>query len=208
MPKAKAAPASATFDHRRRAEDQLAESARTIQATASQSAVIAQMAARLVKTYRAGGKILTFGNGGSACDAQNFADELVGRFERNRPPLPAVALTTNTSDLTSIANDFGYDEVFARQLRAHARRGDLAVAISTSGNSPNVLKAAEAARGLGVAVLGLTGETGGKLKTLCELCLCVPSKTIARIQEAHIAVIQILCGIIEDELFPDAPKAH
>jgi D-sedoheptulose 7-phosphate isomerase len=187
---------------------QLAESARTTERTAEQAGLIARMAENLVASYRKGGKILAFGNGGSACDAQNFADELVGRFERNRPPLPALALTTNTSDLTSIANDFGFEEVFSRQLKAHARPGDVAVAISTSGNSPNVLKAAETARGLGLTVFGLTGETGGRLKPLCDLCLCVPSRTVARIQETHIAVIQILCGILEEAMFPDAPKAH
>lgn len=187
---------------------QMSDSAKTIEATSEQAQLIAEMADKLIAAFKDGNKILTFGNGGSACDAQNFADELVGRFERNRPPLPAIALTTNTSDLTSIANDFGYEEVFARQLRAHAQNGDIAVAISTSGNSPNVLKAARAAREMGLSVFGFTGESGGELKSLCELCLCVPSKTVARIQEAHIAVIQILCGLIEDAMFPDAPKAH
>ncbi len=187
---------------------QLKTSSETIQAVADQAELIAQMAAQLVKIYQDGGKILTFGNGGSACDAQNFADELVGRFERNRPALPALALTTNTSDLTSIAHDFGFEEVFARQLKAHAQNGDIAVAISTSGNSPNVLQAVKAAKEMGLTVFGLSGDSGGKLKKLCDLCLCVPSKTIARIQEAHITVIQILCGIIEDAIFPDAPKAH
>ncbi|MFH1726691.1 MAG: D-sedoheptulose 7-phosphate isomerase [Elusimicrobiota bacterium] len=188
--------------------EQLGESADTIARTKDHAGVVAEMAVRLIAAYRGGGKIMTFGNGGSACDAQNFADELVGRFERNRPPLPAVALTVNTSDLTSIANDFGYEEVFARQLKAHAKPGDIAVAISTSGNSPNVLRAARAARELGLAVFGLTGESGGKLKGLCDLCLCVPSRTVARIQEVHITVIQILCGLVEGALFPDAPKAH
>jgi D-sedoheptulose 7-phosphate isomerase len=186
----------------------LLESAHTTERTAEQSGMIARMATALVEAYKRGNKILAFGNGGSACDAQNFADELVGRYERTRPPLPALALTTNTSDLTSIANDFGYDEVFARQLQAHAKPGDIAVAISTSGNSPNVLKAVQAARSLGLTALGLTGESGGKLKPLCSLCLCVPSRSVARIQETHIVVIQILCGIIEESLFPDAQKAH
>ena len=152
--------------------------------------------------------MLVFGNGGSAADSQHFADELVGRYERNRPPLSALALTVNTSDLTSIANDFGYEEVFARQLEAHARPGDVAVGISTSGNSPNVLKALEAARKLGLKTVGLTGGSGGKLKDAVDLCVCVPSKTVARIQEAHITVLQILCGLVEDALFAEAPKAH
>jgi len=189
-------------------EGQLAESARVIAATAQRSQDVARMGEILVAAYKKGNKLLSFGNGGSACDAQNFADELVGRYERNRPGLPAVSLTVNTSDLTSIGNDFGFDEVFARPLRAMAKPGDVAVAISTSGNSPNVLKAAQAARELGLPVLGLSGESGGKLKALCDVCLCVPSKTVARIQEAHIAVIQILCGIVEEAMFPDAPKAH
>ena len=187
---------------------QLADSARTIEATIARSGVIAAMGESLIAAYKAGNKIMSFGNGGSACDAQNFADELVGRYERNRPGLPALSLTVNTSDLTSIANDFGYDEVFARQLKAHAKPGDIAVAISTSGNSANVLKAVEAARELGLTVFGFTGETGGKLKGLCDHCLCVPSKVVGRIQEVHITAIQLLCGLVEDALFPDAPKAH
>ncbi|MBI4371214.1 MAG: SIS domain-containing protein [Elusimicrobia bacterium] len=188
--------------------DQLKESAGVLTATAKLAAELDAAAQRLLRAYRHDGKVLTFGNGGSSCDAQNFAGELVGRYRRNRPPLAAVALTVNQGDLTSIANDFGWEEVFARQLRAHARPGDVAVAISTSGNSANVLKAAEAARGMGLPVIGLTGRTGGKLKALCDHCVCIPSDSTARIQEAHIAVIQIWCGILEDELFPDAPLAH
>ncbi|MBI5243443.1 MAG: SIS domain-containing protein [Elusimicrobia bacterium] len=186
----------------------LLESARVTEAAAEKAALIAQMAEVILAAFKRGNKLLTFGNGGSACDAQNFADELVGRFERNRPPLPALALTTNTSDLTAIANDIGFDHVFERQLEAHAKPGDVAAAISTSGNSPNVLLAARKARELKLTVLGLSGESGGKLKGLCDLCLCVPSRTVAYIQDAHIAVIQTLCGIIEESLFPDAPKAH
>lgn len=187
---------------------QLKDCSRTVLRTAARARLIARMAEVLVSAYRRGNKLLAFGNGGSACDAQNFADELVGRFERNRPPLPALALTTNSSDLTAIANDFGYPQVFARQLRAHAKPGDVAVAISTSGNSRNVLEAARAARALGLPVLGLTGASGGALEPLCDLCLRVPSRKTARIQEVHITVIQILCGIVEESLFPDAPKAH
>jgi D-sedoheptulose 7-phosphate isomerase len=193
---------------RSRISRELKDSSRVIAQTAKLSQSLEKIAEELVSCYRRGNKILTFGNGGSACDAQNFADELVGRFERNRPPLPALALTTNTSDLTSIANDFGYELVFARQLEAHAKPGDIAVAISTSGNSANVILAAQKAKKLGLRVIGLSGKTGGKLKTLCDFCVCVPSTTVARIQEAHIAMIQIWCGIIEDSLFPDAPKAH
>lgn len=187
---------------------QLRESSAVLAATADISGDIARAGSALIDAYRGGSKILTFGNGGSACDAQNFADELVGRYQRNRRPLPAIALTVNTADLTSIANDFGYEQVFARQLEAHARPGDIAVAISTSGNSPNVLKALEKAQELGLTTIGLTGSSGGKLKNMVSHCLRVPSSTVARIQEAHITIIQIWCGLIEDALFPDAPKAH
>ncbi|MBI3547896.1 MAG: D-sedoheptulose 7-phosphate isomerase [Elusimicrobia bacterium] len=187
---------------------QLKDSARVIAAVEAQAPLIEAMAKTLIATYRAGGKILTFGNGGSSCDAQNFADELVGRLRRNRPPLPAVCLTASQADLTSIGNDYGYEMVFARQLEAHAKKGDVAVGISTSGNSPNVLTAVESAKKLGLATIGLTGETGGKLKPLVDQCLCVPTATVARIQEAHITVIQILCDLVEEAMFPDAPKAH
>lgn len=197
-----------TIDMKTVIVSKLEESSKVIKATAAQADTLARMADVLVNCFQNGHKILTFGNGGSACDAQNFADELVGRYERNRPGLPAMALTTNTGDLTSIGNDFGFEFIFERQLRAHAKPDDIAVAISTSGNSPNVIKAAKAAHEMGLTVIGFTGESGGKLKALCDMCLCVPSKSVARIQEAHITAIQILCGIIEDSLFPDAPKAH
>jgi D-sedoheptulose 7-phosphate isomerase len=187
---------------------QLKESAKVLTATAKLSPLIDAAAKDLLRSYRNGGKMLSFGNGGSSCDAQNFADELTGRYRRNRPPLPAIALTANQGDLTSIANDFGFEYVFERPLRALGRPGDVAVAISTSGNSKNVLNAATAAREMGLTVIGLTGRTGGKLKALCDHCVCIPSDSTARIQEAHITVIQIWCGILEDELFPDAPLAH
>lgn len=186
----------------------LKESSQTIESLTSQAELIAQMARMILETYQKGGKLLVFGNGGSAADSQHFADELVGRFERNRPPLPALALTTNSSDLTSIGNDFGFEEVFSRQLEAHAKAGDIVVAISTSGNSPNVLKAIETARRLNLKVLGLSGKTGGKMKDRLDLCLCVPSPVTSHIQEAHITVIQAICGIIEESLFPNAQKAH
>ncbi len=187
---------------------QLRDSSRTLAATAKQGPLLEKAAQALIAAYQRGNKILSFGNGGSACDAQNFADELVGRFERDRPPLPAISLTVNTSDLTSIANDFGFDKVFSRQLEAHAKPGDVAIAISTSGNSANVLRAVESAKRMGLLVIALSGESGGKLKSTADICVRVPSKTVARIQEAHIAIIQIWCGLIEDAMFPDAPKAH
>lgn len=187
---------------------QLKDSAKVLTLTAKLAPQIDAAAKDLLRCYRNGGKILSFGNGGSSCDAQNFADELTGRYRRNRPALPAVALTANQGDLTSIANDFGFEHVFERPLSALGRAGDCAIAISTSGNSKNVLKAAEAARAKGLVVIGLSGRTGGKLKALCDHCICIPSDSTARIQEAHITVIQIWCGILEDTLFPDAPLAH
>lgn len=196
------------LDFKKTIIEQLRDSAAVLNATAALAPEIDAVAQDLLACYRAGGKLMTFGNGGSSCDAQNFADELVGRYRRNRPPLSALALTVNQGDLTSIANDFGYEEVFARQLRAHGRKGDVAVAISTSGNSKNVLKAIAAAKELGIKVVGLSGRSGGKMKAECDHCLCVPSDSTARIQEAHITLIQIWCGILEDALFPDAPLAH
>jgi len=188
--------------------DQLDDCSRTIAALKSQADLIERMGRCLIEAFQRGNKLLTFGNGGSSCDAQNFADELVGRYCRDRQPLSAIALTVSQADLTSIANDFGYESVFARQVEAHGRKGDVAVAISTSGNSPNVLRAVETARKFGLVTLGFSGETGGKLKNLVDLCPCVPSKSTGRIQEAHITVIQILCGMVEETLFGDVPKVH
>jgi D-sedoheptulose 7-phosphate isomerase len=181
----------------------LAESAQTQRATAEACApAIAEAARRMAATFRAGGRVLAFGNGGSAADAQHLAAELAGRFERERPGLPALALTANTSDLTAIGNDYGFDEVFARLVRAHGRSGDLAVAISTSGNSPNVLAGVAAAREVGLTSLALTGKGGGKLAAASDLAIVVPSGVTARIQESHIAVIHLLCELCDDELFP------
>lgn len=158
---------------------------------------VAAAAAKVVGTLRRDGRVFLCGNGGSAADAQHLAAELVGRFLRDRRPLPAVALTTDTSVLTAVANDFDYAEVFARQLAALGRPDDLLIAISTSGDSPNVLRAAEVARRRGIAVIGLTGSTGGKLLPLCDLCLCVPSDATPRIQEMHILVGHMLCEAAE-----------
>ncbi|MCX5797173.1 MAG: SIS domain-containing protein [Elusimicrobia bacterium] len=169
---------------------------------------IAAAAGLLLAAYRKGRKVLIFGNGGSAADAQHFAAELVGRFARERRALPALALTVNTSDLTAIGNDYGYDQVFARQVEAHARPGDVAVAITTSGNSANVLKAAAAARRRKLAVIGLTGAGGGRLKDLCDVCVRAPSTDTARVQEVHAVVIHAWCAAIETGLFPKSPRAH
>jgi D-sedoheptulose 7-phosphate isomerase len=148
----------------------------------------------------AGGQLLIAGNGGSAADAQHIAAELTGRFQRERRPLPALALHGNTSALTAIGNDYGYEEVFARELAAHARSGDVLLAISTSGTSRNILRAIEAARGCKVKVIGLTGESGGKMRAVCDLCLCVPSKSTARVQEMHIVIGHAICELLEEDL--------
>jgi D-sedoheptulose 7-phosphate isomerase len=147
-----------------------------------------------------GGQLLIAGNGGSAADAQHVAAELTGRFLRERQPFRALALHVNTSSLTAIGNDYGYEHVFARELSAHARPGDVFLAITTSGNSQNILRAIEAARKSKVAVIGLTGELGGKMKESCDLCLCVPSKSTARIQEMHITIAHAICELVEERL--------
>jgi len=149
------------------------------------------------KTLQRSGKILLFGNGGSAADAQHIAAEFVGRFARNRGPLPAMALTTNTSILTALGNDYGFEQIFARQVRALGRRGDVAIVISTSGRSPNVLEGARAARKLGLTTIALTGGAGDRLLRVVDIALRVPSKNVARIQECHIALGHILCEITD-----------
>jgi D-sedoheptulose 7-phosphate isomerase len=155
-----------------------------------------------VASLRGGGKILFAGNGGSAADAQHWAGELVSRFYYDRPGLPAIALTTDTSILTAIGNDYGYDYTFARQIEALGREGDVFVAISTSGNSANIVRAVEAARARGVKVIGFTGKGGGKLAPLSDLCFRIPSDETPRIQEGHEFVGHLLCALIEAEVFP------
>ena len=154
----------------------------------------------LVETIRSGGKVLLCGNGGSAADAQHIAAEFVGRYEKERRPLPAVALTTDTSALTALANDYGFEKVFARQVEALARPGDCLIAISTSGNSPNVLAAVMAARQLRCRVIGMTGKNGKKLAGLSDAALVIPSERTSRIQEAHITVGHIWCEMIDAAL--------
>ncbi|HEU5178185.1 MAG TPA: phosphoheptose isomerase [Burkholderiales bacterium] len=159
----------------------------------------------MVDTLRKGGKILSCGNGGSAADAQHFAAELVNRFERERPPLAAIALSTDSSGLTSIANDYAYQQVFSKPLRAFGKRGDALLGISTSGNSGNVIDAIHAAHELGIRVVALTGNGGGKMAGLLrddDVHLCVPHKTTARIQEVHLLCIHCLCDGIDTLLFP------
>jgi len=158
----------------------------------------ARAAEMLMTSLRAGGKILLFGNGGSAADAQHIAAELVGRFSRQRDGLPAIALTTDTSALTAIANDFGYEEIFARQIRALGRAGDVAIAISTSGRSPSVLRAVEACKAIGMPTVGLAGGSGGLLVGVVDLPLVVTASTdAARIQETHITIGHVLCDLID-----------
>ncbi|MBE0639483.1 MAG: D-sedoheptulose 7-phosphate isomerase [Bacteroidales bacterium] len=160
------------------------------------------VAGLVVDTYRNNGKLLLCGNGGSAADAQHLAAEFTGRFYFDRPPLDAEALHVNTSYLTAVANDYSYDEVYARLVRAKGEKGDILIAISTSGNSPNILKAIEAANELGMITVGLTGESGGKMKSLCSHLLNVPSGDTPRIQEAQILLGHIICEIVESTLFP------
>lgn len=156
-----------------------------------------QVVAVVARSMAAGGALLVCGNGGSAADAQHIAAELTGRFFRDRRPLPALALHANTSSLTAIANDYGYEEVFAREVGAHGRAGDVLLALSTSGNSPNILRAIEAARAKRMIVIGLTGESGGKMRDVCDVCLCVPSTSTPRIQECHILVGHTICELLE-----------
>jgi D-sedoheptulose 7-phosphate isomerase len=165
---------------------------------------LARASELLVESLRGGGKVMSCGNGGSAADAQHFSAELVNRFERERPPLAAVALSTDTSSLTSIANDYAYQQVFSKPLRAIGRRGDALLAISTSGNSANVVDAIHAAHELGVRVVALTGNGGGKMGAALrpdDVHLCVPHRTTARIQEVHLLCLHCLCDGIDTLLF-------
>ena len=158
----------------------------------------------MAEALRQGGKVLACGNGGSAADAQHFAAELVNRFEMERPPLAAVALTTDTSTLTSIANDYAYAQIFSKQVRALGRRGDVLLAISTSGNSANVIEAMSTARELGLRIVALTGNGGGKMAALLgadDVHICVPHKTTARIQEVHLLALHCICDGIDFQLF-------
>jgi D-sedoheptulose 7-phosphate isomerase len=166
-------------------------------------ATIAKVTEILVASLRQGNKVLLFGNGGSAADAQHIAAELVGRFAFDRPALPALALSANSSCVTAIANDYGFDQVFSRQIEALAKAGDVAIGISTSGNSPNVIKAVLTARQMGLRTVGLTGASGGTLAKSTEFCICVPSEDTARIQECHILIGHILSELVEKEIFPE-----
>jgi len=169
------------------------------------SEVMAEPAARaaelLIAALKAGGTLYVCGDGGSAAESQHVAAELVGRFLMNRPALPCVALTTDTSVLTAVANDYDFARTFERQVEALVKPRDVLWALSTSGNSPNVLKAAVRARQRGAKVLGMTGRGGGKLAELCDLCLCVPADSSPAIQEGHLTLIHILCRLVEEAMF-------
>ncbi len=160
-----------------------------------------RVASDLIAAYRAGKKTLIAGNGGSAADAQHIAAEFVSRFYFDRPALASIALTTDTSALTAIGNDYGYELLFSRQIEANGSPGDIYLAISTSGNSKNVLKSLESAKKLGIKTVGLTGRSGGKMKDMVDYCICVPSDETPRIQETHILIGHILCAAVEKELF-------
>lgn len=162
---------------------------------------IREIADEIINTFEHDGKVLFCGNGGSAADAQHLAAEFSGRFYFDRPPLHAEALHVNTSYITAVANDYSYDEIYARLIRAQGRKGDVLVALSTSGNSANIIKAIETARAAEMITVGFTGESGGKMKNLCTYLLNVPSNDTPRIQEAHILLGHIICEIVESKMF-------
>jgi D-sedoheptulose 7-phosphate isomerase len=200
----------AASDPRRagRARELLEESARVKQALASESAgAIARAADIVAECMGRGDKALLFGNGGSAADCQHIAAEWTGRLSRERAALPAIALTANTSELTCLGNDYGFDRVFARLIEAHGREGDVAIAISTSGNSPNVIAAVDEARARGLRTIGFCGRGGGKLAGRVELALVVPSDDTQRVQESHIAIGHVICELVDEALFPEPRSA-
>lgn len=164
-------------------------------------ALVASAAEMIAESFKSGGKLLIVGNGGSAADAQHLAAEFVNRFVIERPPLPALALTTDTSTITSIGNDYAFDQSFSKQVRALGRAGDVLLAISTSGNSPNILKAVETAKALDIKVIGLTGKGGGALAEGSDILLDVEANATARIQEVHITICHILCELVDHTLF-------
>ena len=183
---------------------QIGEAGKIIDAMARDShlqATVQAAAQACITCLNNEGKILLAGNGGSAADAQHIAGEFVSRFAFDRPGLPAIALTTDTSILTAIGNDYGYEKLFARQIQAHGRRGDIFIGYSTSGKSPNVLRALEEARKRGLSTIGLTGNRGGPMKDLCDFLLAVPSADTPKIQEGHLILGHILCGLVENALF-------
>jgi len=187
---------------------QISEAQRVMAAMLTDEALLATVdaaAGACIACMRAGGKILLAGNGGSAADAQHIAGELVSKFAFDRPGLPAIALTTDSSILTSIGNDYGYEKLFARQVQAHGNKGDVFIGYSTSGKSPNILCAFEVARARGLTCVRLTGNRGGPMRELCDYLLEVPSSDTPKIQEGHLVLGHILCGLVESAIF-EAPK--
>lgn len=188
-------------------EIQLQDSINTKKALlASELGVMRKIADVVVSAFKNNRRLYLIGNGGSAADAQHIAGELIGRFKMNRRPLPAVALTTDTSVITALANDFGYDTCFARQVEALAEPGDVVLAFSTSGNSQGILNAVQIARNRGTITIGFTGKDGGLLKNAVDICLKIPSDNTPRIQECHITVGHIICSLVEKELFGSAAQ--
>ncbi|MBM3251299.1 MAG: D-sedoheptulose 7-phosphate isomerase [Candidatus Omnitrophica bacterium] len=167
----------------------------------TQVATIVKIAELVIDCLKKGNKIILFGNGGSAADSQHIAAELVGRFQKERRGLAAIALTTNTSTLTAIANDYSFDEIFSRQIEAIAKNGDVAIGISTSGKAKNVIKAIKKAKSIGLNTVGLSGCDGGELAKTADISLIVASKVTARIQEAHITIGHVICELVENNLF-------
>jgi D-sedoheptulose 7-phosphate isomerase len=195
------APDQAAFDTTAFLQSELAEHRHVFEATQAAIGSSFVLACDLIETsIRRGGKLLTFGNGGSAADAQHIASELVIRYKEHRLPIAAIALTTDTSTLTACGNDFGFDALFARQVHALGRAGDVAIGISTSGQSPNVIEGLLQARRNGMRTIGMTGDAGGKMTELCDAVISVPSRITARIQEMHILIGHMLCKALEKRL--------
>jgi D-sedoheptulose 7-phosphate isomerase len=191
--------------------NEVSKSVAALERVASDAVLVAgieDFSARLVACLEAGGKVLWCGNGGSAADAQHMAAEFVVRFTVNRPALASISLTVDTSILTACANDFGYETVFARQVEALGRKGDVLVGMSTSGTSPTVVKALEAARALGVVTIGMTGETGGVMHELCDLLLAAPTTRTQNVQEVHLMIGHIVMGLVERSMFPERFEAE
>ena len=190
------------FEHRvRKLIDASIATKQSLLSSPDVALTVAKVSQILVNGLMQGNKVLLFGNGGSAADAQHIAAELVGRFAFDRPALPALALSVNSSCVTAIGNDYGFDRVFSRQLEALARPGDIAIGISTSGNSPNVLHAMLAGKKMGLHTIALTGHNGGKLRNSVDHCICVPSSETPRIQECHILIGHIISELVEREIF-------
>ena len=166
----------------------------------TQIALIAKAGALMAQAIKSGRKIIWFGNGGSATQSQHMAGEFVGRFQQERRSLPSISLTENMASVTAIGNDYAFDQIFSRQLEGLAQPGDAAVGLSTSGNSRNVVSGLQQAKQLGITTIGLTGGSGGQMAALCDVCICIPSTVTARIQELHLTIGHILCGLVEDEL--------